>query len=160
MLQMQQLSANQLVPAVVVPQPSGLTALRSLMIQWPGTATWTTAARPWQELLPALTKLEFVAGTQLCLQFQGLCILPSLRQFSLADGTLELSTCSTPWLPPTVTSLCLADAGIRGIPATVSSLTGLRRQVGVVPLRALRVEALTTMAMAAWRAAACLPCNR
>jgi hypothetical protein len=45
-LQMQLLSANQLVPAVVVPQPSGLPALHQLTIEWPGTAMWTTAARP------------------------------------------------------------------------------------------------------------------
>lgn len=128
-LRMQQLSANQLVLAVVVPQPQGLPALRQLTIEWPGTAMWTTAARPWQELLPALTKLEFVQGTQLCLENRGLCVLHKLREFGLADGTLDLAACppASPWLPPTVTSLCLANAGVRGIPATVTCLTSLRR---------------------------------
>ncbi|PRW39121.1 adenylate cyclase [Chlorella sorokiniana] len=128
-LQMQLLSANQLVPAVVVPQPSGLPALHQLTIEWPGTAMWTTAARPWPELLPALTKLDFGLGTQLCLENQGLSILPSLREFSLSNGTLELSACLSPWLPDTVTSLWLSAAGIRGIPATVTHLTRLRSLV-------------------------------
>lgn len=126
---MQQLSAHQLVPAVIVPQPGGLPALRQLSIHWPGTVAWTTASRPWEELLPALSKLDFVVGTQLCLENRGLSVLPSLRQLSLADGTLELSACFTSeWLPPSVTSLWLPNAGIRGIPATVSLLTSLRRQ--------------------------------
>lgn len=138
-LRMQQLSANQLVLAVVVPQPQGLPALRQLTIEWPGTAMWTTAARPWQELLPALTKLEFVQGTQLCLENRGLCVLHKLREFGLADGTLDLAACppASPWLPPTVTSLCLANASVRGIPATVTCLTSLRRQVPLYWLTAV-----------------------
>lgn len=135
-LQMQLLSANQLVPAVVVP-PCGLPALRQLTIEWPGTAMWTTAAQPWQQLLPALNKLDFVLGTQLCLENRGLCVLPSLREFSMANGTLELSACLSPWLPPTLTSLWLSAAGIRGIPSTVTHLTSLRRRAQLTWSRAV-----------------------
>lgn len=58
-----------------------------------------------------------------------LFLLPRLLEFELTDGTLlgDLSAGKRPWLPPSLTSLALCNAGLRELPGVLRHLPLLRR---------------------------------
>lgn len=108
--------------------PQMLTALQRLSVQWPGRVQAYFSAGQ----LPALTHLAFPGGSVVYTTFDELRGLSSLRQFELCEGSLVLDAAgvdhTTPWLAPSVTSVCLSSAGFRQLPDTLGRLPMLRRQ--------------------------------
>ncbi|KAL4440373.1 hypothetical protein ABPG75_003374 [Micractinium tetrahymenae] len=136
------------LPALLLVPPGGafggggvaLPALRQLSIQWPGAAVLCFASAP---PLPALRRLSLPDGTDLSVPAATLLgPLPAqLAQFELCDGSLSVER--GPWLPPSLSALCLAGARLRCLPDVLTHLPQLRslqlstNRLGSAPLDAL-----------------------
>lgn len=129
------------LPPVPVPLPhmllpvlrcEALPLLRLLSIDWGSAATFTIYGAAGGPALPALASLEFYGGTHLMVpptesQAAATAALPRLEAFGLFDSLLSGSFHS-PWLPPTLTKLCLSNCGLEGLPGVLAHLPRLRRQ--------------------------------
>lgn len=108
--------------------------LRRLVLEWPGSFAWHPALA-----LPALTRLCFPQGTRVVvdgrMNFAACC---PLLEFEAQDGSLMglplpdppadgSAWVPPPWLPPSVTSLCLCNANLRGLAGALHLLPNLRR---------------------------------
>lgn len=86
--------------------------------------------------LASLTRLELSQCSFEADRLQTVAVLPPplmqlqrLLELELCDGTLlgDLSANKRPWLPPSLTSLALCNAGLRELPGVLRFLPALRR---------------------------------
>lgn len=112
-----------------------LRKLAKLSVEWPEAVELDEALMAARPAFRGLRKLAFPAVGRL--EVWSRLPLPSLTDFSLADGTLagmastpeaRHAILAAPWLPPTLTQLYLESAGLRALPAVLDHLPRLRRR--------------------------------
>lgn len=122
------------LPGLILPQApdSAPLPLARLSVCWSGFAIFELL---YPSQLASLTRLHFLQGTTLGAGavsregVHGMHSLPALKEFALTDGSLAGSpeALGKPWLPPTLTSLILGNAGVRELPGVLRHLPKLRR---------------------------------
>jgi hypothetical protein len=132
---------------------AALPALRALSVDWGVSVVLTVFDVAGGPALPALTSLAFHSGQHLVIpeleggQAAAAAVLPCLEAFGLFDSSLS-GALHGPWLPASITRLCLSNCALDALPGALAHLPRLRRQAGA-PGTGISVRAPAVLVRAA-----------